>query len=76
MSEQFLTIFSQANGDIKSFAKKHRIPELQIVQDRINWLGCTQQSFPCPMDYYVNTLGLNTPPCCRDNLLEMLHRID
>ena len=28
------------------------------------------------MDYYVNMLGLNTPPCCRDYLLEMLHRID
>jgi len=71
-----LVVKAQANGDIKRFAKKHRIPELQTVQEQIDWLGCTQQSFPCPMDYYVNTLGLNTPPCCRDNLLEMLHRID
>jgi len=74
--DSLLVLKASANGDIKRFAKKHRIPELQIVQDRINWLGCTQQSFPCPMDYYVNILGLNTPPCCRDYLLEMLHRID
>ena len=71
-----LVLKAQANSDIKRFAKKRHIPELQIVQEQISWLGCTQQSFPCPMDYYVNTLGLNTPPCCLDNMLEMLHRID
>ncbi len=67
---------AQAGGDIEAFAKKHRIRELIIDEDDISWLGCTQKTPPCPMEFYVNTLGLNTPPCCRDNLAEMFFKID
>ena len=67
---------AQADGDIKAFAKKHRIRELIIEEDDISWLGCAQKTPPCPIEFYVNTLGLNTPPCCRDNLEEMLFKID
>jgi len=58
---------------IKTFAKKNRIRELTFDNNEIIWKGCTQKSPPCPA--YINTLGINTPPCCRDNLVELFLKV-
>jgi hypothetical protein len=63
---------TQANGDIEGFAKRHNIRELQLSPDgSVNWLGCNKDTRPCPFNLYVNRLGLNTAPCCREHLREL-----
>ena len=58
---------AQAEGDLKAFARKHRISELVFADDAVNWLGCTRESAACPGFFYVTSLGINTPPCCREH---------
>ena len=63
---------TQANGDVADFAKQHSISELQISPNgSVNWLGCKKNSLPCPLNFYVNRLGLNTPPCCREHFEDL-----
>ena len=59
---------AQANGDIKGFAQRHRIRELVISNDAVAWRGCNKETRPCPFNLYVNRLGLNTAPCCREHM--------
>ena len=59
--------------DIKTFAKKNHIRELTFDKNEIRWKGCTQKAPPCPA--YINTLGINTPPCCRNNLEELFFKV-
>lgn len=63
---------NQANGNIKEFAKQHSISELQISPSgEVNWLGCSKNSLPCPLNHYLQRLGLNTPPCCREHIADL-----
>ena len=67
-----LVLQTQANGDVADFAKQHAISELQILPNgSVNWLGCKKNSLPCPLNFYVNRLGLNTPPCCREHFKDL-----
>ena len=67
-----LLLQTQANGDVADFAKQHAISELQILPNgSVNWLGCKKNSLPCPLNFYVNRLGLNTPPCCREHFEDL-----
>ena len=67
-----LVLQKQANGDVADFAKQHAISELQILPNgSVNWLGCKKNSLPCPLNFYVNRLGLNTPPCCREHFEDL-----
>ena len=58
----------QANGDIKSYARRHGISELELTGDEVAWRGCEKTSSHCPLNLYVNRLGLNTTPCCREHM--------
>ena len=67
-----LVLQTQANGNVADFAKQHAISELQILPNgSVNWLGCKKNSLPCPLNFYVNRLGLNTPPCCREHFEDL-----
>ena len=67
-----LVLQTQANGNVADFAKQHAISELQILPNGgVNWLGCKKNSLPCPLNFYVNRLGLNTPPCCREHFEDL-----
>ena len=60
---------AQANGDIEGFARRHGIRELVLSADgTVTWLGCSKETLPCPFNYYVQRLGLNTAPCCREHM--------
>ncbi len=59
---------AQAHGDIKGFARRHGIRELVLSDDTVAWRGCNKATRPCPFNLYVNRLGLNTAPCCREHM--------
>lgn len=59
---------AQAHGDIKGFARRHGIRELVLSDDAVAWRGCNKATRPCPFNFYVNHLGLNTAPCCREHM--------
>ena len=59
---------AQAKGDIKGFAQRHGIRELVVSNDAEAWRGCNKETRPCPFNLYVNRLGLNTAPCCREHM--------
>ena len=59
---------AQAQGDIKRFAQRHGIRELVVSDDAVAWRGCNKATRPCPFNLYVNRLGLNTAPCCREHM--------
>ena len=59
---------AQAHGDIKGFARRHGIRELVLSDDAVAWQGCNKATRPCPFNLYVNRLGLNTAPCCREHM--------
>lgn len=59
---------TQAHGDIKGFARRHGIRELVLSDDAVAWRGCNKATRPCPFNLYVNRLGLNTAPCCREHM--------
>jgi len=59
---------AQAQGDIKGFAQRHGIRELVVSDDAVAWRGCNKATRPCPFNLYVNRLGLNTAPCCREHM--------
>ena len=71
-ARDLLVLQTQANGNVASFAKQHSITELEISPNGdVNWLGCSKNSLPCPLSHYVNRLGLNTPPCCREHIADL-----
>ena len=61
----------QAKGDIAGFARQHGIHELVASDDAVAWRGCAKTTLPCPFNLYVNRLGLNTAPCCREHMKEL-----
>lgn len=76
LDESALVVFDrQADGDLAKFAKKNGIGEL-VLGETIGWLGCTKTSAPCPFNLYVNKLGLNTAPCCREHLIALCRYAD
>jgi len=67
---------AQAKGDIEGFARRHGIRELVLSPDgAVNWLGCDKKSPPCPFNYYLHRLGLNSAPCCREHMKDLCHYV-
>ena len=66
---------AQANGDIEGFARQHGIHELVLSDGTVNWRGCGKETLPCPFNLYINRLGLNTAPCCREHMAELCHYV-
>ncbi len=65
----------QAKGDLEGFAKQHGIHEMVLSDGAVNWRGCGKETLPCPFNLYVNRLGLNTAPCCREHMAELCHYV-
>ncbi len=66
---------SQAKGNIRAFRRRHGIKELVLSPSGVSWGGCTKETPPCPFNLYVNRLGLNTAPCCREHMQDLSHHI-
>ena len=66
---------AQAHGDIKGFARRHGIRELVLADDAVAWRGCNKATRPCPFNLYVNRLGLNTAPCCREHMQTLARNV-
>jgi hypothetical protein len=66
---------SQAKGDLEAFRRRHGIRELVLSGGAARWRGCGKGSPPCPFNLYVNRLGLNTAPCCREHLKDVSHYV-
>ncbi len=64
-----------AKGDLAAFKRRHRIRELVLSEGAVSWRGCEKRTPPCPFNLYVNRLGLNTAPCCREHMKELSHHI-
>ena len=64
---------TQAKGNLVEFRRRHSISELDLAGGTVRWLGCGKRTPPCPFNLYVNRLGLNTAPCCREHLSELSH---
>ncbi len=73
--DDLLVLSTQANGDVAKFAKQHGIRELELSGDGIGWRGCNKNTFPCHLNLYINRLGLNTPPCCREHMRDLCHYV-
>jgi hypothetical protein len=65
----------QAKGNLEGFAKQHGIHELVLSSGAVHWRGCGKETLPCPFNLYVNRLGLNTAPCCREHMAELCHYV-
>ena len=65
----------QANRDLDGFAERHGIRELVQSDDAVGWRGCSKATDPCPFNLYVNRLGLNAAPCCRERLTELCNDV-
>ena len=66
---------TQAGGDLETFRRRHGIRELVLSGDNVSWRGCGKKTPPCPFNLYVNRLGLNTAPCCREHMREISHYV-
>jgi hypothetical protein len=66
---------TQAKGDLEDFAKRHGIRELVLSGSTVAWRGCDKSTSPCPLNLYVNRLGLNTAPCCRERMKDLCHAV-
>jgi hypothetical protein len=66
---------TQAEGDLKAFRSRHGIRELVLSEGAVDWNGCEKASPPCPFNFYVNRLGLNTAPCCREHMRDICHYV-
>jgi hypothetical protein len=66
---------TQAKGDLEDFARRHGISELLLSGDTVAWRGCDKSTSPCPLNLYVNRLGLNTAPCCRERMKDLCHAV-
>jgi len=77
LNEHSLAVLErQVGDDLDGFVQKHRIKEVVRSGHEIHWLGCTKHSPPCPINYYVNKVGLNTPPCCLEHMQELCFDVD
>ena len=65
----------QAGGDLETFRRRHGIRELVLSEGAATWRGCGKTTPPCPFNLYVNRLGLNTAPCCREHMKELSHYV-
>ena len=63
----------QAEGDLAAFRRRHGIRELVLAKSAVSWRGCGKDTPPCPFNLYVNRLGLNTAPCCREHMKDLCH---
>lgn len=68
-----LVLDTQAKGHVEGFAKQHGIRELNLSADGNQWYGCSKETLPCPLNFYINRLGLNTPPCCREHMKDLAY---
>ncbi|HID67207.1 MAG TPA: hypothetical protein EYP31_02825, partial [Roseibacterium sp.] len=66
---------TQAKDDLKAFRRRHHIRELVLSNDAVSWRGCEKTTAPCPFNLYVNRLGLNTAPCCREHMKDLSHYV-
>jgi len=66
---------TQAKGDLVAFRRRHGIRELVLSKGAVTWRGCGKRTPPCPFNLYVNRLGLNTAPCCREHMKELSHHV-
>ena len=66
---------SQAGGDLRSFRERYGIRELVLSGETVSWRGCGKSTPPCPFNFYINRLGLNTAPCCREHLRHVSHYV-
>ena len=57
------------------FARRHGIGELMLSGGTVAWRGCDKTTSPCPFNLYVNRLGLNTAPCCRERMKELCYAV-
>ena len=64
---------TQAKGNLKAFQRRHGIRELVLSDGDVSWRGCGKSTPPCPFNLYVNRLGLNTAPCCREHMRDISH---
>ncbi len=70
-----MVLETQAKGDLEGFAKRHGISELVLSHGAVGWRGCDRSTSPCPFNLYVNRLGLNTAPCCRERMKDLCHAV-
>ncbi|MGI9509950.1 MAG: LicD family protein [Geminicoccaceae bacterium] len=76
LSDNDLSVLkTQAMGDLPGFRRRHNIRELMLSEDCVSWKGCSKRTPPCPFNLYVNRLGLNTAPCCREHMTELTHHV-
>ena len=66
---------TQAKGDLPAFRRRHAIRELMLSEGCVSWKGCGKTTPPCPFNLYVNRLGLNTAPCCREHMKELTRHV-
>ena len=66
---------TQAKGDLSAFRQRHNISELDLSAGAVRWRGCGKMTPPCPFNLYVNRLGLNTAPCCREHMKDLSHHV-
>lgn len=71
-ARDLLVLQTQANGNVADFAKQHGIKELKVSPTGdVSWSGCSKHSLPCSINHYLQRLGLNTPPCCREHIADV-----
>lgn len=70
-----LVLNTQAGDSLIDFKKTHKIRELNISSEGASWTGCGKQTAACPFNLYVNRLGLNTAPCCRDHMKDLVNHV-
>ena len=76
LSDRDLSVLkTQVRGDLAAFRRRHGIRELVLSKDAVRWRGCGKNTPPCPFNLYVNRLGLNTAPCCREHMKELSHHV-
>jgi len=76
LSENDLSVLDiQAEGDLAAFRRRHGIRELVLSKDTVKWRGCGKNTPPCPFNLYVNRLGLNTAPCCREHMKDLSYYV-
>jgi len=76
LSDNDLSVLeTQAKGDLPAFRRRHAIRELMLSEGRVSWQGCGKRTSPCPFNLYVNRLGLNTAPCCREHMKELTRHV-
>ena len=66
---------TQSQGNLDAFRRRHGIRELVLSKGVVSWRGCGKDTPPCPFNLYVNRLGLNTAPCCREHMTELSYFI-